>query len=121
VLTLTPSSAELVNDLQKLERQLKSFTAPSAEEQAIRDQLDTKRAELREQQRLESLAAAEHQRQQAQNALAEVGDNVKQADALVLALRAEMHTMQQKLAAAECRRNECLRNRAQVRQKLGVN
>jgi hypothetical protein len=117
----TLTSPDLVADLQELERQLRSFSAPSAAEQAVRDLLAARRAELAEIQRLEYAASAEHQHAQEQAALVEVEDAVKRADALCSALRSELHILQQRLAQAEFQRAECLRAVGKIRAQLGVN
>lgn len=121
--TLQPpsSSSDLVAELQELERRLKSFSAPSAEEQACRDQLASVHDQLREQQRLESLAQAESQRQQEQTALANAENDVRKADSLCQALRIEVSELQRRLVQAEFQFNHCLRNRGEIRKKLGVN
>jgi predicted nucleic acid-binding Zn-ribbon protein len=117
--TPTSSSADLTVEIAELECKLKGLTCAPVAVQQLQDAIAAKRAELSEFQKQDFAAAAERQHAQEQFALANAENDVRKADSLCQALRIEVSELQRRLVQADHQRNEALRNRAQVRQKLG--
>jgi predicted nucleic acid-binding Zn-ribbon protein len=119
--TPTSSSADLTVEIAELECKLKGLTCAPVAVQQLQDAIAAKRAELSEFQKQDFAAAAERQHAQEQFALAEVENEKDAAWSLVVALKSELTNLQRRLVQAEFQFNQALRNRGEIRKKLGVN
>jgi hypothetical protein len=99
---------------------LRDIEQAAALTEGIRSQLENKKAELAEMQRIESEAAAAHRHQQHLEALGQITTDEAHAKAEVIRLQRELSTLPGRLQLAQARHSEILRARVAVKQELGL-